>query len=238
MNKELKKALHAAFEVPVPQKKQAFMKRIRNSEISNFKFLLIQAAYIRKWVWGISFVIVMFSLYCGYFMDKYVLWGLSAIMPLLAVSALAENIRSGEYGMAELEMATRFSLRSVVMARMSILGMVHFGVLCLAALLGHPGGDTTLFQTGVYLLVPYLLTDVSGLWMFRKLGKKESLYGAMGLSFVIAAIPSINRELVQVLYGTEYFGLWLVILLVLCAITISETKKNLERTEELTWNLL
>lgn len=237
MNKELKKALHAAFEAPMPQKKQAFMKCVRNSKINNFKFILIQAAYIRKWVWGISFVIVMFSLYCGYFMDKYVLWELSAIMPLLAVSALAENIRSGGYGMAELEMATRFSLRSVVMARMGILGMVHFGVLCLAALLGHPGGDTTLFQTGVYLLVPYLLTDVSGLWMFRKLGRKESLYGVMGLSFVIAAIPGINRELVQVLFGTEYFGLWLVILLVLCAITISETKKNLERTEELTWSL-
>lgn len=237
MNKELKKALHAAFEAPMPQKKQAFMKRIRNSEISNFKFLLIQAAYIRKWVWGISFVIVMFSLYCGYFMDKYVLWGLSAIMPLLAVSALAENIRSGGYGMAELEMATRFSLRSVVMARMGILGMVHFGVLCLAALLGHPGGDTTLFQTGVYLLVPYLLTDVAGLWMFRKLDRKESLYGAMGLSFVIAIAPGMNGELVQVLYRTEYFGLWLEILLVLCLLAISEAKKNLKRTEELTWSL-
>lgn len=237
MNKELKKALHAAFEAPMPQKKQAFMKRVRNSKISNFKFILIQAAYIRKWVWGISFVIVMFSLYCGYFMDKYVLWGLSAIMPLLAVSALAENIRSGEYGMAELEMATRFSLRSVILARMGILGMVHFGIVCLAALLGRQGG-VTLFQTGVYLLVPYLLTDVSGLWLFRKFGRKESIYGVLGLSFVIAAIPGINRELVQVLYGTEYFGLWLVILLVLCAIAISEAKKNLERTEELTWSLL
>ena len=237
MNKELKKALHAAFEAPMPQKKQAFMKRVRNSEISNVKFILIQAAYIRKWVWCISFVIVVFSLYCGYFMDKYVLWGLSAIMPVLAVSALAENIRSGEYGMAELEMATRFSLRSVILARMGILGMVHFGIVCLAALLGRQGG-VTLFQTGVYLLVPYLLTDVSGLWLFRKFGRKESIYGVLGLSFVIAAIPGINRELVQVLYGTEYFGLWLVILLVLCVITISETKKNLERTEELTWNLL
>lgn len=237
MNKELKKTLQAAFEAPMPQKKQTFMKRIRNSEISNFKFLLIQAAYIRKWVWGISFVILFFSLCCGYFMDKYVLWGLSAIMPVLAVSALAENIRSGEYGMAELEMATRFALRSVIMARMGILGMVHFGVLCLTALLGHPGGDTTLLQTGVYLLVPYLLTDVSGLWMFRKFGRKESIYGVLGLSFVIAAIPGINRELVQVLYGTEYFGLWLVILLVLCAIAISEAKKNLERMEELTWSL-
>ena len=237
MNKGLKKALHAAFEAPLPQKKQAFMKRVRNSEISNVKFILIQAAYIRKWVWCISFVIVVFSLYCGYFMDKYVLWGLSAIMPVLAVSALAENIRSGEYGMAELEMATRFSLRSVILARMGILGMVHFGIVCLAALLGRQGG-VTLFQTGVYLLVPYLLTDVSGLWLFRKFGRKESIYGVLGLSCVIAAIPGINRELVQVLYGTEYFGLWLVILLVLCAIAISEAKKNLERTEELTWSLL
>ena len=237
MNKELKKALQAAFEAPVPQKKQAFMKRIRNSEISNFKFLLIQAAYIRKWVWGISFVILTLSLYCGYFMDKYVLWGLSSMMPFLAVTTLAENVRSGSCGMAELEMATRFSLRSVVMARMGILGMVHFGVLCLAALLGYQCGGVTLFQTGVYLLVTYLLTDVSGLWMFRKLGRKESIYGVMGLSFVIAIAPSMNSELVQVLYRTEYFGLWLVILLVLCVLAISETKKNLERTEELTWSL-
>lgn len=238
MNKELKKALQASFDAPMPQKKQAFMKRIRNSEISSFKFILIQAAYLRKWVWGISFVVLMFSLFCGYFMDKHVLWGLSAMMPFLAVSALAENIRSETYGMAELEMATQFSLRSVILARMGILGMVHFGVLCMVALLGHQGGGITMFQTGVYLLVPYLLTDVSGLWMFRKFGRKESIYGVMGLAFVIAAFPSISSELAQLLYRTKYFKIWLVILFVLCVIAISEAKKNLERTEEVTWSLL
>ena len=55
-------------------------------------------------------------------MEKDVLWIISALIPFIAMSILTENARSGIYLMAELEMAARFSLKSVILARMEILG--------------------------------------------------------------------------------------------------------------------
>lgn len=241
-NQDLKQLLQEAFAVPAPQNKEIFLKKveakgIHKPDISYGGFLLIQAAYIRKRVWAVSILVFGAALLLEHLLEREVLWVLSAMMPFLAVSAVAENLRSESFGMAELEMASRFSFKSVVLARMWILGFVHLTVLCLAALLCSKNCGSTLLQTGVYLLVPYLLTDGVSLWLIRKIRGKEAVYASVGVAVIIGVLPDMGRYATELLYDGEMFFWWLIALVLLMGITFSEGKKNLARTEELTWNL-
>lgn len=95
---------------------------------------------------------------------KDVMWGISALLPFAAVSVVTEQNRFHIFLMSELEMAARFSLKSVVLARMEILGIVHLLVLLFLIPVCARLHGASVFQTGLYLLVPYLLTADAGLW--------------------------------------------------------------------------
>ena len=233
MKRNLEKLLEEAFRAPEPKRKQEFLKKLPIRRISFRQFIWIQAAYIKKSTWLLSFGIFTAALVGGGILEKNMLWFLSAMMPFLAVSAIAESSRSELYGMAELEMATRFSLRSVVLARMGILGLLHFAVLCAAAILG---GGGTFLQMGVYLLVPYLLTDVGGLWFARKFHGREAFYACLCLALVVGILPMVSEYLMQTWYHREVFGWWLAILAVLCAAAAAEWIKRIKGTEEMMWN--
>lgn len=242
MNRGMKEAIKNAFEAPKPLEKQVFIQKMNcsqicHSEIGFGQFMWQQAAYIRKRAWVLSLAIFLMAVLGGCFMEKDVLWLLSAMMPFLAVSAIAENIRSEMWGMSELEMATRFSLRSVVLARMGILGIIHFATLSFIIILGYGEGTVVVFHTGVYLLVPYLLTDAVGLWLVRKIRGKEALYASMALAFVVGAFPVISRYTMTLFYQEQYFKWWLIALVLLGVMIVSEWKKNLKRMEELEWSL-
>ena len=233
MKRNFKNLLEEAFRAPEPKRKQEFLKKLSIRRISFRQFMWIQTAYIKKSTWLLSFGIFTAALVGGGIFKKNMLWFLSAMMPILAVSAIAESSRSELYGMAELEMATRFSLRSVVLARMGILGVLHYTVLCAAAILG---GDDTFLQMGVYLLVPYLLTDVGGLWLARKFHGREAFYACLCLVPVVGILPLISEYLMQAWYHGEAFGWWVAALAVLCIAAAVEWIKRIRGTEEMTWN--
>lgn len=238
MKRKLKKELRAAFDAPEPQRKKAFLKNMGRPGISGRQFLLTQASYIRKWVWAVSCAVFIIALSCGHLRDWNEIWIFSALMPFLAVTAITEIICSEVYGMAELEMAARFPLRSVVLARMGILGVVHLAVLVVIALFEVREGGIGLLRTGVYLLVPYLMTDALGLWISGKIHGREAVYGIFGVAVIIGTLPVLGRYAVQYeLYAAEAFIWWVAALVMVCAAAVTEWKKEIERTEELVWNL-
>ena len=53
-------------------------------------------------------------------MNSNVLWITAALLPFVALLAVTEGTRSAVYGMEELELATRFSLKSVLLARLCL----------------------------------------------------------------------------------------------------------------------
>ena len=58
-------------------------------------------------------------------MNPNVLWITAALLPFVALLAVTEGTRSAVYGMEELELATRFSLKSVLLARLCLVGSLH-----------------------------------------------------------------------------------------------------------------
>lgn len=240
MQADRKRALQDAFAAPEPVDKKRFLKSIPSQQISHVEFMLQQIRYIRKRILlmsGVIFGIVLLSIHFTEFIEKDVLWVISAMMPFLALTIVTEQERSVVYGMEELEMASRFSLKSVVFARMGIIGMFHFLVVCLLIPFSFYNSTYTFLQTGVYMIVPYLLTTLLGLMVVRKMRGKESVYLCMGIAVAVSGAYIILSNHCIFWFKGEYLWGWIIVLVVLVWAVVMEECKIMKQTEESIWNL-
>ena len=232
IKKQEKEMLQQMFAAPEPKRKRAFLRTLPRQNVGLWNLLLSQAAYIRKWVWVASFLLFGSVVWFAQYTELESIWLLSAVMPFGALLLILEFARSTAYGMAELEMTSRLSLRTVLLARMSMLGAAQLlGLIPVAMVLG-----IQLLKSGVYILVPYLLTAVFGLMAVRRLPGRENLYVCGGISVFVCAMCPISRLYVPKLYGTEGFGWWMLATVLLLAILVKEYRKTMNHLEEFTWN--
>jgi len=96
--KEWKKELRQVFEPPAPMRKKEFIGGLERPGIGFCGFLMIQAGYIRKRVWIVSALAFFTSLAGAAVFSADMLWWVSAWMPLLALTIVAESGRSENYG--------------------------------------------------------------------------------------------------------------------------------------------
>ena len=239
MRQELKEHLKSIYEAPPPLHKNEFLQKWNHPQMNFLEFLFSQMTYIRKWIWGISAAVFTVAMFGAITASKNLVWLISALTPLLAVTIITECVRSGNYEMAELEMVTRFSLRSVVFARLGILGMENLIVLfsllvfCVKSA-GIRNGGLELIWTGVCIIMPYLLTDFIGLQIVRRFNGQESVYFCAGAAFCISAFTFLFRDIFVQIYR-EWNPLWWVsIVLLLCVGVAGQYGNIISRTEELT----
>lgn len=246
-----KTILPLAFEAPAPQGKREFLQKLSAPPVSMWRFVRTQAAYISSLAWIMSSAVAAAAfLYAGIMRREWfrgaaqgtqgnTLWFVSAVIPILALVAVAENARSEIHGMEELELASRFSLKSVVLARMELLGGVHFALLCTISFLCRTEGR--ILQTVVYIFVPYLATVAGSTWIVRRIHGREALYGCAALAAAIGVVPvqaSWQAALFDP-YKAEYFGWWMAAFVVMAGLTFLEYGRKISETEEMVtqWNL-
>lgn len=215
-NRSLERQLSLLFQAPEPRERETFLAGRPRTSIRHVDFVLAQAAYIRKWVWVLSGAVFCLLVGMTAQWQQDSLWIASGMMPFLALLAVQEQNRSGVYGMTELELATRFSLKSVVLARMGLLGGFHLALLglLLPLLVGY--GQTGILRTGVYLLVPYLLTTFLSLVWSRKVRGREILFLCLGTAVLVSSLQMVGRGLPG-WYGERFFRWWLLVLALLAA---------------------
>lgn len=239
MNKQLKQKIKKAFEVPEPNRleKARFLRTLPQPQISMRQFVFTQVAYIRKWTWLLS-VLLLFPAWLGaFYIEKNTLWIVSALVPFLGLLAIKENTRSMFYGMSELEMSARFSLRSIILARMGVLGALDALIFCCMVPLCCRGNDFSMLQTGNYLLVPYLLMVNIGLWITRRFHSKEAIYGCMGVAVLISGANAGVHFLADFIYHFSYMKWWVALSVFLIGRMIYEAYCTIKQTEELAWSL-
>ena len=239
MSNQLKRSIQKAFAAPKPdqQEKVSFLRSLPQPQIGMFRFMLVQASYVRKLSWALSSLILLLALFCAYNISEDTLWVVSAVVPVLGLFAVTEGNRSMMYGMSEFEMSTRFSLKSVVLARMSILGLINFAVIAVLTPLCSIGNDFSLLQTGMYLLVPYLLTVNFSLWIARRVNGKETIYGCMCVAVIVSGINTGLHFVTDLVYQEIYISWWIVLSIFLFIGMSYEIHCTIKRTEEYTWNL-
>lgn len=239
MNRHLKKELRGAFEAPKPDAaaKERFLNDFPQPKLSMRQFVLIQMGYMRKWVLILSVLLLLTAAVGAYSLDKNTLWFVSAATPFLGLAAVTESSRSAMYGMSELEMAARFSLKSVVLARMSILGFVDFIVLMCITPLCFVSSRLTLVQTAAYILVPYLLTVNISLWITRCFHGREAFYGCISAAMAVSAANLLLRTTAELIYHLTYIRFWIIAAFILICCMIGQVYKTIKQTEEYVWNL-
>ena len=225
---ELKRALACAFPAPAPERNRAFLRALPPPPVSHLRLMLGQAGYIRKSAWAISFAVFVLALALGRLAPADAVWAVSALTPFAAVAAVTESARPALYGMEELELSSRFGLRNVVLGRMGVLGLAHLVLLGLLVPLGPAG----LLRTGVYLLTPYLLTDLLGLALLRRIRGREGLYVCAGAAVLTAGL-ALALHGVRGIYAPEGFRWWLAVLAAAACLTGREYVKTMRKMEEL-----
>ena len=128
--------------------------------MSHGQFLASQLLYIGVWLWILSgFVLFFITWLCYRHPGNHPF----ALTPLLAAGILLGTKRSFRWKMTELEQAARFSVRSVILARMFLLGAVNTVGLLLVVLLVRPVFSYSVIRVFLYIMVPYLTASWLGL---------------------------------------------------------------------------
>lgn len=226
---ELKEAFHA----PQPVRKSEFLRQLNCPETPVHMFLMSQVGYIRKWVWCVSAVILIASVLSVAFLPSTSLWMISGLTPFLALTIVSESGRSQRYQMVELEMATRFSLRSVTLARLVILGLANLLILSLLLVMGVWNGTSAPLAAILYIATPFLLTSFTGLLIVRNIRGQEAIYAAAGVSLGISVF--LFRA-PQIIYQEQYLSVWLIAALVLVLGNGAQYAAMVKQTEEFVWN--
>lgn len=237
MNQKTRALLQEAFQAPEPMRKKDFLNTCPPQPISLISFVLSQAGYIRKRILTLTFMVLLIVLPGSFFLRQEILYMLSAVTPILAMTLITESGRSESCGMSELELSTRFSLKNVILARLVLLGMFNFLLLFILIPVTALSRHLSLVRTGVYILCPYMITAFLGLWITRRIRTRETTYicGGIGVLASLGVILLMNVSFD--IYEGEYFIWWLLLLVLAVFGAIREGAQMVKQKEELEWNL-
>ena len=236
MDKKIKKAMSYVYRAPEPVRKKAFLKKYRRRELGRRDFLLTQAGYIRWWVWTASVLLFGGVLWLASRRDRQTVWVAAALTPFLALLIVVENGKSRFYGMEELELSCRMSLRTVALARMLILGLFHLLLFGLLIPVTAAWGAVGLFRAALYLLTPYLLTAALGMDLTRRCRGQEGLLACGGAAALVSALGLLAGTGSQKLYLPEFLPWWGGALAIGLAAAALELHVQLKKTEGSRWN--
>ena len=232
-----KDELKQAFDAPQPVRKRNFLRHLDLPGMPVHEFLFSQIGYIRKWVWCVSTLIFVVSILGLAFLPGTVLWLISGLTPLLALTIISESGRSELYKMAELEMATRFSLRSVTFARLAILGLMNLLLLGVLLPIGLWNDTVAPFAAALYIVTPFLLTTFIGLYIVRKFRGQEAMYACVGTSVGISISLFLSHNIIPFIYQEQCLTAWMITALALLFGNGKQCIAMIKKTEELAWNL-
>lgn len=232
MNRINKEQLKKLYEAPEPTGKRAFFRGLELKPLNIGKILWMQCRYISWWEWILSFFVLGGTVILEFFYGKYVLGVILSVVPLFAVIGVSDSVRSVTWGMSELEMSARFSLKSIVLARMVVAGIVNAVLELLFAFLA--GGDFG--KNVLYLMVPFLISAYGSLILVRKIPGRDGVYACAAFGITVGIAASFSALQLSWLYQAQYTGFWLLAVCFLLCLTFVESKRNIRNLEEIVWN--
>ncbi len=232
MERKRREELAAYFDAPKPERKQVFIRQFQMPKMNLRHITAMQARYISKWVWVFSALFFGGSFLIAQTAEQRYVHMALGFVPFLVMVSLTESTRSYRYGMEELELSARFSLKSIVMARMAALGLGNLAVLIGAMLVL----SSRVQINPVHMMTPYFLTAGGGLFIVRNVRGKESNLLCFGLAvFVCAAMQCLPWQF-QDIYLPQSVWIWACACAAGVLLTIWESLHTIRMTEELRWN--
>lgn len=245
-NKKLIIELRKICQTPETERKKEFFQGLAEQKLteqnladrrrfvmSHGEFLLGQLFYIQKRSWALSAVILLFITgicgrnpgYCPF-----------ALTPLLAAVILVETERSFRWKMAELEHAARFSLKSIVLARMFLVGIVDTVGLLVVICVVRPYFSYSLIRLFLYMMVPYLSASLAGSVYERK-RRTDHDWGIIMICILSSAFFSAAPVICDWLYEEKLTIIWAAAFFILMSSLVSSISGWVRELEEPVWSL-
>lgn len=204
----------------------------------------IQLQYISPAFWAVQgmflaavlFVLGRSDLHGGE-LSGYLWWG-SLTAAWMGLAVCVELGRHLSHNIAELEQSCYINLAQMWTMRMILSGgadIVLLGFCCFGI---ARNTQSAVWQICVYLLVPFVISNLSCLWAVTVLRGGRSRYAYPVLAFLTALLAFIP-SLIPKMYEAEYFWIWVAALLfgtVLLAKQLRQCYKRIEKGELLCWS--
>ena len=192
------------------------MPALEEVSLPYWQFILSQFHFIRKKVWAAQiFALLACGLALFYLPEgTKTIAILSAATPLIMLTNVFELSRSYTYRTAEIELSTQYSLKQVMIARLTVLGMVD--VLCLTILLILSGIQlpTEIYAVILYIVVPFLATCFGCLLILNRVKSKECNYYCVALGLCITVAIGVATVQYPKMYEHAAIGVWAMVFVV------------------------
>ena len=233
-NKQLIDQLKNAYDVQ-SNSKARFIRTIKKPNTSLFSFLINQSKLISSKIYIsclIYFTILLFLLLSFDSAKQYMV--LAAGIPFFSLLLISIVDTSRVYRMEELEMATLYSLKMVVMARMIIMSIITISLIMIMAMCTSKINNQSLILIISYFFIPYFLNMYLSLLILKKCRNDGIKYCFVISSIICLLILYLVDNPVPVFINPYcYIGL----LLVLITLSIIESRNYICGLENYVWNL-
>ena len=239
-NDKIIKHLKEICSTSEPEEKKAFFQGLEDRGLTSRRpvvinhgdFLLRQFLYVGKWIWLLSAVLLLcITGICYGNTGNYPF----ALTPLLAAGILVETGRSFRWKMAELEYTARFSLRSVMLARMFLVGIVETAGLLVVIWVVRPWFSYSLIRVFLYMMVPYLAASLLGSVYERK-NRSDNSWGSMIICFLSSGLFAAAPYCLSSLYEERFTVIWTVVFILLVFSLVVSMRRCICELEEAVWN--
>ena len=229
MERKRKEELADYFAAPRPERKRAFVRQYGSQKMNLFHVVAMQTRYLSKWVWIFSGLFFGCTYWLSQIANTAYVSMLLAAIPFLVMISVTETTRSYRYGMEELELSARFSLKSIVLSRMVVLGLGNLVVLTGVMLLLGSNAQINM----VHIMTPYFLTAGGSLYIVRYLRGSESTFPCMALAVLICALELYLPWQFEMVFSPENMWIWAFSCVMGIMMTVRESYRTIRMTENL-----
>ncbi|MGM9946089.1 MAG: hypothetical protein ACI33M_14150 [Lysinibacillus sp.] len=226
MSEELKRSIKGLYEdLPSPdlEKKRAVIQQSKQliqqappESMSLFSFYFQQLRFIRPRTWTLQFLIVILAalLIMNAPNTRTIIALTSAVSPFIYLVSFSELIRSYAHRVFELELTTKYSYKTVMLARIGLMNILNIFAITLLVFTVVKTSQLAMLQTFFFVCIPFLLTSILGLWILQWQHTKESYQWV----YIAGVFFGICLMLVIYLYPQLFLaisnGLWWSIMLI------------------------
>lgn len=234
--RKIKNEISKEFPIPVPERKKEFLRNYKFKQNSSISFVCGQIRYISWKIWALSILLLLPIVYGAYIIGVDTVIVISSFVPFLALMLITESSKSIIYKMNEIEMASRFSLKSVVSARMIILGIFDMFLFCIFIPICRKIDNISFIRVGLYLFVPYLMTAFAGMKIVRYLHNRETVNWCFGTAVAVSSINIILRYNAEHIFHADKVWCWEIAAVILLLADIKDTYVTFRKEDESIWN--
>ena len=239
-NETIKRQIRELCRSPQPERKAEFFQNLKDQRLLNKRprslshgeFLAGQIAYIEKRTWLLSaFLLLFIAWICRQNSGNYPF----ALTPFLASGILVQTRRSFRWKMAEMEYAARFSLRSVMLARMFLVGTADTAGLMIVILLVSPCFSYSLIRVFLYMMVPYLTASWLGS-IHERIHRTDHGLGSILICILSSVFFAVTPAFFEQLYEDRLTVFWAAAFILTACSLAGNLREGTSNMEEAVWN--